>query len=46
VAVAKGFEVRIVTALRDRGVRSSNRNNNSVGGLRVKVGVDERHFAP
>jgi hypothetical protein len=48
VAVAKGYELRIATALSDRGVRSSNSSNSngigSVGGLRVKAGVDERHL--
>jgi hypothetical protein len=49
VAVAKGFELRIATALSDRGVRSSSSNSksrgsSSGGGLRVQAGVDERHL--
>jgi hypothetical protein len=47
VDFARGFELRIATALSDRGVRickSSSNNNNNVGGLRVKTGVDERHL--
>jgi hypothetical protein len=37
VAVARGFELRIATALSDMGV------GNNVGRLRVHAGVDERH---
>jgi hypothetical protein len=51
VAVAKGYELRIATALSERGVRSSNSSSSSrsggrssVGGLRVKAGVNERHL--
>jgi hypothetical protein len=44
VAVARGVELRIATALGDRGVRNSQSNNNSVGGLRIHAGVDERHL--
>jgi hypothetical protein len=46
VAVARGFELRIATALSDRGVGSSkcSSSNSSVGRLRVHVGVDERHL--
>jgi hypothetical protein len=49
VAVAKGFELRIATALSDRGVRNNSSNSNSsgsssVGGLRVHAGVQERHL--
>ena len=46
VAVPKGFELRIVAALSDRGVRISNRSSNSgnVGRLRVEASVNERHL--
>ena len=46
VAVRKGFEVRIVAALSDRGVRISNRSSNSsnLGRLRVEASVNERHL--
>jgi hypothetical protein len=46
VAVPKGFELRIVAVLSDRGVRISNRNSNSnnVGRLRVEASVNERHL--
>jgi hypothetical protein len=45
VAVARGFELRIATALSDRGVGSSTTNSNSsVDRLRVHAGVDERHL--
>jgi hypothetical protein len=37
--VARGFELRIATALSDKGVGIS-----SVGRLRVQAGVDERHL--
>jgi hypothetical protein len=44
--VPKGFELRIVAALSDRGVRISNRssNNTKVGGLRVEASVNARHL--
>jgi hypothetical protein len=49
VAVSRGFELRIATALSDMGVgissrSSTNSNNNSVGRLRVQAGVKERHL--
>jgi hypothetical protein len=49
VAVAKGYELRIATALSDRGVRKSSSSSScsgssSVGGMRVKAGVNERHL--
>jgi hypothetical protein len=46
VAVPKGFEVRIVAALSDMGVRISNRssNNGNVGRLLVEASVNERHL--
>ena len=46
VAVPKGFELRIVAALSDRGMRISNRRSNSsnVGRLRVEASVNERHL--
>jgi hypothetical protein len=47
VAVPKGFEVRIVAALSDMGVRISNRSSNrssNLGRLRVKASVNARHL--
>jgi hypothetical protein len=45
VAVARGFELRIATALSDREVGGNScSSNNSVGRLRVQAGVDERHL--
>jgi hypothetical protein len=44
VAVAKGYELRIVTALRDEGVRNISNCSSDVGGLRVKADVNERHL--
>jgi hypothetical protein len=46
VAVPKGFKLRIVAVLIDRGVRISNRtsNNSNVGRLRVEASVNERHL--
>jgi hypothetical protein len=46
VAVPKGFELRIVAALSERGVRISNRSSNSsnVGRLRVEASVKARHL--
>jgi hypothetical protein len=46
VAIPKGFEMRIATALSDKGVMISNRSNNSnnVDRLRVHASVNERHL--
>ena len=46
VAVARGFELRIATALSDKGVGISTRssNNSNVGRLRVQASVKERHL--
>jgi hypothetical protein len=49
VAVSRGFELRIATALSDRGVGISSRtcttsNSSNVGRLRVHAGVKERHL--
>jgi hypothetical protein len=46
VAVRKGFEVRIVAALSDKGVRISNcsSNNSNLGRLRVEASVTARHL--
>jgi hypothetical protein len=46
VAVPKGFELRIVAALSDMGVRISNRSSNrsNVGRLRVEASVNERNL--
>jgi hypothetical protein len=42
---ARGFELRIATALSDKGVGCNRCNsNNSVGRVRVHDGVDERHL--
>jgi hypothetical protein len=45
VAVPKGFELSIVAALSDMGVRISDRssNNNSLARLRVEASVNARH---
>jgi hypothetical protein len=43
--VTRGFAVRIVTALRDRGVgKSSGSGSFNVGRLRVQTSVNERHL--
>jgi hypothetical protein len=53
VVVVRGNELRIATTHNDRGVRSSDNNKSSnnnncisigVGGLRVHLGVYERHL--
>jgi hypothetical protein len=49
VDVSRGFELRIATALSERGVGISSRsstssNCSSVGRLRVQAGVKERHL--
>jgi hypothetical protein len=45
VTVARWFQLRIATALSDRGVASNNYNIcNNVGRLRVHAGVYERHL--
>jgi hypothetical protein len=45
VAVARGFKLRIATALSDTVVCiSSISSSSSVGGLRVRAGVYERHL--
>jgi hypothetical protein len=42
--MAKGYELRIATALSEKGVRSSGSGSSNVGGLRVKAGVNKRHL--
>jgi hypothetical protein len=46
VAVPKGFELSIVAALSDKGVRITNRSSNSInlGRLRVEASVNARHL--
>jgi hypothetical protein len=46
VAVSRGFELRIATALSDMcvGMNSRSSTNNNVGRMRVQAGVKERHL--